>query len=88
MHRREPDAANSAYWFRRVGQHPIFVPLAQEARSLGLTQAAHQWDPFDFIDQCEKHRGSGGPEEMALRRVQLCEWRLLFDWCYCQAIRK
>ena len=33
-HRREPDASNAAYWFRRVGKHPVFIPLAEAARPL------------------------------------------------------
>ena len=33
-HRREPDPSNAAYWFRRVGRHAVFGPLAQEARPL------------------------------------------------------
>ena len=33
-HRREPDASNAAYWFRRVGRHAVFVPLAEAARPL------------------------------------------------------
>ncbi len=82
MHRREPDASNSAYWFRRVGQHPLFEKLAQEAPAVGLQLPAQHWSPFDFIDLCEKYRGSGTEEEMTLRRMQQREWELLFEWCY------
>lgn len=95
MHRREPDASNSAYWFRRVGTHPIFIDLhtlTQEKASPPKCAAAKQmqqmsrWDPYLFINLCEEYRDSGTDDEMLLRGVQLLEWELLFDYSYRQAL--
>src|SRR5262249_24099059 len=76
--RREPDPSNAAYWFRRVGEHPVYDALGREAPDLGFAPAAGRWDPTEFIDLCEKHRGAGTEQEMLLRRVQQKEWELLF----------
>jgi hypothetical protein len=81
VHRQEPDPSNSAYWFRRVGSHPIFPELRDRAAAAGL-DVGPRWDPFAFIEVCERARRDPGSEleEKALQ-VQLAEWQLLFDFC-------
>jgi hypothetical protein len=81
VHRQEPDAGNSGYWFRQVGTHPIFPELRTRAQQIGLT-VGDRWDAFAFIDYCEKARlHPGSAEERIALDVQLAEWQLLFDWC-------
>jgi hypothetical protein len=87
-HRREPDASNAAYWFRRVSRHPLFTPLASAARPLldqdgdaSLTErliAGGAWNPSTMIDLCTKVE-PGTPRETLARRLQRLEMWLLLE---------
>jgi hypothetical protein len=81
MHRREPDAWNSKYWWKRVGSHPIFAALAEQAKALGYVQRGTSWDPLQFVDDVEAARGHGNDRERLLEAVQHTELKLVVVGC-------
>jgi hypothetical protein len=75
MHRLEGDFWNSKYWYRKVGDHPVFSSLPGE----GI------WNPNDFVDQCESAQSAGGEAARTVQQTAVSEWKALFEYCFNQA---
>lgn len=91
MHRREPDAWNSKYWWRRVGSHPAFPELARRvseflrrnsqdaaAQRLNRLVTGGNWDAPGFVDLCDAAKAPSLIR--TLQEIQRIETEVLLEY--------
>jgi hypothetical protein len=87
MHRREPDAWNSKYWWRRVGNHAAFSEIGRRVSKLLAGEKSDlaqrlvpggQWDASAFVDACDAAQDVS--RIRTLREIQRVETEVLLEF--------